>query len=532
VYDNAGRLDQITGPGLDGGYVEYTYLSNAPGLIASRTVYDSGDAAVTTTTHTYEAGRNNVTSVLNKSGSTTVSDYTYAYNDVNQRTHNGKSGTAFGTATHVAYTYDALRQVTEAERFTGVDFDNPGTAIPAQTFGYAYDTIGNRLTSRLGTIGTPIEETDYTTNALNQYTEIAHLPSSSSQLPIFDADGNLIEQDGWVYKWDAENRLIEAKVKTPSTSADRRLTFVYDAEGRRVEKRIFEWSGTVWLPIRRHTFVWAGWSMLLEHIDDEVASTDETIAYLWGLDLAGSTDATGNVGALLAIETDSVQGVYFYDANGNVGQVIDVTDGSLIASYEYSPFGEVISSSGSFAETNRFRFSTKYQDAETGWLYYGFRYYDPETGRWLNRDPIEEAGGLNLYGFVGNDGVNRIDRLGLEDSSSSEICCYFSEIFTMIHNVGREAYRIEAEEYGDYADPFGGDYRHCIAGCILVRAYGLKLAACALLYWDSSETDPDDSAAGWSGYRGALRHPFSSCRTLCKDRTVRPIGIRTRFEVK
>jgi len=45
--------------------------------------------------------------------------------------------------------------------------------------------------------------------------------------------------------------------------------------------------------------------------------------------------------------------------------------------------------------------------------YYGFRYYDPVTGRWPSRDPIEEKGGLNLYGFVGNDGVNAWDLLGL-----------------------------------------------------------------------------------------------------------------------
>ena len=47
--------------------------------------------------------------------------------------------------------------------------------------------------------------------------------------------------------------------------------------------------------------------------------------------------------------------------------------------------------------------------------YYGYRYYDPETGRWLNRDPIEERGGVNLYGFMGNDGVGGVDVLGLAD---------------------------------------------------------------------------------------------------------------------
>ena len=45
-------------------------------------------------------------------------------------------------------------------------------------------------------------------------------------------------------------------------------------------------------------------------------------------------------------------------------------------------------------------------------MYYGYRFYDPETGRWPSRDPIEEEGGLNLYGFVNNDGVNKWDLLG------------------------------------------------------------------------------------------------------------------------
>jgi hypothetical protein len=46
-------------------------------------------------------------------------------------------------------------------------------------------------------------------------------------------------------------------------------------------------------------------------------------------------------------------------------------------------------------------------------VYYNYRYYSPELGRWINRDPIEESGGLNVYGFVGNDGINRWDYLGM-----------------------------------------------------------------------------------------------------------------------
>jgi len=54
-----------------------------------------------------------------------------------------------------------------------------------------------------------------------------------------------------------------------------------------------------------------------------------------------------------------------------------------------------------------------YDETASGVLFYGYRYYDPETGRWPSRDPIEEVGGLNLYGFVGNNGVNAVDVQGL-----------------------------------------------------------------------------------------------------------------------
>jgi RHS repeat-associated protein len=56
-------------------------------------------------------------------------------------------------------------------------------------------------------------------------------------------------------------------------------------------------------------------------------------------------------------------------------------------------------------------------DATSGLYFYGYRYYDPVTGRWPSRDPIEEEGGVNLYAFVGNDVLNEIDVFGLCNSS-------------------------------------------------------------------------------------------------------------------
>lgn len=98
--------------------------------------------------------------------------------------------------------------------------------------------------------------------------------------------------------------------------------------------------------------------------------------------------------------------------NGNVTALVNADSGAIEASYEYSPFGELLRAAGDYASTNAFRFSTKWQDDETDLIYYGYRYYSARDGRFINRDPVEESGGLNLYGFCGNDGVNQWDYLG------------------------------------------------------------------------------------------------------------------------
>jgi len=72
--------------------------------------------------------------------------------------------------------------------------------------------------------------------------------------------------------------------------------------------------------------------------------------------------------------------------------------------------------------------------------YYGYRYYDPVTGRWPSRDPIEEEGGLNLYGFVGSDGVNKLDNLGLKEIENSieECFCKCLEFWLRLRTSAKE----------------------------------------------------------------------------------------------
>lgn len=142
-------------------------------------------------------------------------------------------------------------------------------------------------------------------------------------------------------------------------------------------------------------------------------------SYAWGLDLSGSFQGAGGVGGLLAITDVATTATHFaaFDGNGNVGALVKASDGTLSAKYDFNAFGDPVQTEGSFATSNPFRFSTKYTDAETGHLYYGYRCYAPETGRWLSRDPIEEEGGANLYAFIGNDSANKVDLLGLVDMS-------------------------------------------------------------------------------------------------------------------
>ena len=109
------------------------------------------------------------------------------------------------------------------------------------------------------------------------------------------------------------------------------------------------------------------------------------------------------------------EGIYnpSFDGNGNVTALVEATTGILAAAYEYDAYGNTVRISGTYATENPIRFSTKYHDNETGLVYYGYRFYSPSMGRFLNRDPLKEAGGLNIYAMTSNNPIGRWDYLGM-----------------------------------------------------------------------------------------------------------------------
>ncbi|MCD4779486.1 MAG: hypothetical protein K8S27_02905, partial [Candidatus Omnitrophica bacterium] len=191
-------------------------------------------------------------------------------------------------------------------------------------------------------------------------------------------------------------------------------------------------------------FVYDGWNVI-----QEITTAQPTKYYVWGLDLSQSLQGAGGVGGLLAVIEGTSSWNYLYDGNGNVGQMLNSTTGAIEAHYEYDPYGNSVLSTGALASSNPYRFSTKYLDDEFNLYYYGYRYYDPETGRWLNRDPIDEQGGLNLYVLLNNNSINSIDHLGLIDV---EACV---EVLKSIYVQAGKLYA-EIKKYDPLADGKGG----------------------------------------------------------------------------
>jgi RHS repeat-associated protein len=281
---------------------------------------------------------------------------------------------------------------------------------------YAYDHIGNHTTSSVNS-----DTTTFEANALNQYTSFSNLVQSCN--PVHDLDGNMLTNGVWSYTYDAENRLVAAYSNNVCVVSN-----AYDHMSRRVVKTTQNAT---------HFFIYDGWNLVQETV--QTAQSTVTNRFVWGRDLSGTLQGAGGVGGLLAVWMDATWCFPFYDNNGNITAYVGEF-GSIVAEYVYDAYGGTIAQSGSMADAFAHRFSTKYYDAETGLYYYGYRFYDPAMHRWLNRDPIEEDGGLNLYAFCGNDIINQIDAFG-EKILKLEI----------LHD---GAANISDEKYVEYSEPY------------------------------------------------------------------------------
>ncbi len=137
----------------------------------------------------------------------------------------------------------------------------------------------------------------------------------------------------------------------------------------------------------------------------------------------------------LAIQKDGTWYTYGWDLTKNICEVFG-QNGYIRSTYAYTPFGSV-TANGDVIQP--IQWSSEYYDNELALVYYNYRHYNPTDGRWINRDPITEQGGWNLYGFVGNRLINYLDNLGKELITyqfprEHRPLKYNSEAVTMIEN--------------------------------------------------------------------------------------------------
>ncbi|MFO7607501.1 MAG: RHS repeat-associated core domain-containing protein [Desulfurivibrionaceae bacterium] len=322
------------------------------------------------------------------------------------------SGAAFADPGFNLYGYNERNELTDSERYLGMSFDDNSQPVSSEDRAYGYDNIGNRTEAA----GWDSEQSiamqlTYTANQVNQY-DLISANIGADETPVYDDDGNMTGYEGMNYTYNAENRLVSVEPQSPVVG-DIRVDFTYDFMGRRVAKNIARYDATLKAQLEtRNLFLYDGWNLIQEITQNSELGAQNSSFYVWGLDLSQSMQGAGGVGGLLARVSGGASHTYTYDANGNVGQLID-GGANIAAHYEYDPYGNTIKAVGSLAEGNPYRFSTKYFDVETELYYYGIRYYSPELGRWLTMDPIGERGGLNLYGFIGNNVSNSVDLFGL-----------------------------------------------------------------------------------------------------------------------
>lgn len=315
--------------------------------------------------------------------------YTHGYtlNDKNQRT-----GIALADGKNWNFSYDNIGQV------TGAMLNNSGNLL--NTYSYNYDQIGNRIQAVKDN-----DTTSYTSNIVNQYTQI------NTSVPTYDQDGNMLTNGEWSYTWNGENRMILAQTTT------RKVEFAYDYMGRCFERKEYTAANGSWNLDKTVYIVYDEYKQIAEYVNGELHQQ-----YVW--DVAG-------IDTVAFMGKNNSTYMYLTDGNKNALKLFDAT--GVQANYSYDPFGKVATSEGLLATDNPFRFSSEYHNDITGLVEYIYRKYDSVMGRWINRDPIEEEGGLNLYLIAGkNDCVSLIDYYGLDWLDCVSNCIKANDILAAI----------------------------------------------------------------------------------------------------
>ena len=393
-FDAARRLTNVTSPA---GTFGYAY--KGPGSLWTNLALPYSMAI----TNVFDTGARLTGTYLKTSAGIITNQHVYLYNSAGQRQRHTKTDNTYTT-----FGYDDDAQLTSA-----LGYNSGGSPITTEQLTFGYDP-GWNMTNR-SVNGSPMV---YSVNDLNQA-----LGDGSGSTYAYDANGNLVTNylggvPGYVYTYDEENRLaLVAYVyaSAPST-AWWRTDFIQDGLGRLRVRQEYTWVSGAWSLGSTVRYLYDG----MRVVQERDGSNTPVVGYTRGQDLSGSFEGAGGIGGLLARSHGYSGGswgahnLYHADGGGNITYMVNSSQ-TMAASYKYDAYGRTISSSGTLAGTNVYRFSSKQWHHNSGLYYYGYRFYNPSLQRWMNRDPIAEEGGLNLYTYVSNHPTEGIDPFGLAE---------------------------------------------------------------------------------------------------------------------
>ena len=293
--------------------------------------------------------------------------YTYDNNGNITAIRNGP-----GTEYYAKYTYDGLNQLTREDN-----------AVLGKSWVFAYDTAGNILSKKeyaytTGTLGAILDTKTYTYAATGWKDR---LTSFNGEAIAYDALGNPTTYRGHALTWGKIRQLESYRIDSNTL-----LTFAYDASGLRTRKNsvVYQYDG-------EKIFVENRNSTILSYFYD--------------------------MGGICGFEYNNVR--YYYEKNlqGDITAVYD-ENGNKKAEYQYDAWGNhtTVTDVDGIGTLNPFRYRGYYYDTETGLYYLNSRYYDPQTGRFINADSIIGANGdiigYNMFAYCSNNPIVFCDKTG------------------------------------------------------------------------------------------------------------------------
>jgi RHS repeat-associated protein len=428
AYSAAGKKMQLAWP--DGTQIAYGYSPH--GMLASVTI--PGEGAISVNRYKWTAAEQTAlpgggaqektydgllklqTFKVKSPAQQSVLELSHQYGKVQELKKRSRTDTANNTSTTQSHGY----QYDKEDRLAVATTDGGGL-FGMDTEGFTLDAVANRVahTKQSGA---------WLYDANNRLTRRGSGACGAPGVVCYeyDAAGNLGRQTEGAkltrYGYNASNQLVEVK----DGAAQLVARYGYDPLGRRIWKEQYrDRSGAALAQARRTHFLYADEGLIAEASQSITLNADLSVTANGGAAITTQygprPDAMFGTG-ILFVKTQDSNGKdrYAYYHHDHLDTPIQATDkqGNVVWAARYEPFGRAqivtpVATVDKPTITSNLRLPGQYEDQETGLHYNYHRDYDPQTGRYVQSDPIGLEGGINTYGYVGGNPVIRTDPLGL-----------------------------------------------------------------------------------------------------------------------